>query len=202
MAYTIYLRTNKTNGMQYVGQTDNFNRRERCWKCLKGEYANRYIDEDRNKYGLDNFNVVIIDHCETQEEAYELEQKFIKELGTKYPNGYNMGDGGKGSKNKYISGDTRLRMSKAFKGRKLSEETRQKMSKTRKGRRRSEEHIRNNSEAVKKPILQIDKKTNEIVVKWKSATDIEKELGYCNSAICHCCKGKQKTAYGYIWRYA
>ena len=37
---------------------------------------------------------------------------------------------------------------------------------------------------------------------WYSAHDIEKELGYNKSNVVHCCKGKYKTAYGYIWKYA
>ena len=118
MAYTIYLRTNKVNGMQYVGQTKDFKKREQDWKYLKGKYANNFITEDRNKYGLKNFNVVIIGHCETKEEAYELEEKYIKELGTKYPNGYNIGDGGaggKGSKCIKLSEETKKKLSDAHK---------------------------------------------------------------------------------------
>ena len=37
---------------------------------------------------------------------------------------------------------------------------------------------------------------------WYSSHDIRRELGYSNSNIIKCCKGKYKTAYGYIWKYA
>lgn len=37
---------------------------------------------------------------------------------------------------------------------------------------------------------------------WGSAIDIKRELGYHNSHICNCCKGKRKSSYGFIWRYA
>lgn len=37
---------------------------------------------------------------------------------------------------------------------------------------------------------------------WKSMAEIEREIGCNKSLICLCCKGKCKTGYGYIWRYA
>lgn len=37
---------------------------------------------------------------------------------------------------------------------------------------------------------------------WYSAMDIKRELGYDNSAIIKCCKGKLTQAYGSIWKYA
>lgn len=55
LAYTIYLRTNKVNGMQYVGQTKDFNKREYQWNNLKQRYSNKLLQEDRMNYGFGNF---------------------------------------------------------------------------------------------------------------------------------------------------
>lgn len=44
-------------------------------------------------------------------------------------------------------------------------------------------------------------KNNEFVRRWNSAKEVERELGIHHSIICMCCKGKQKTAYGYKWGY-
>lgn len=41
----------------------------------------------------------------------------------------------------------------------------------------------------------------ELIKKWESGADVQRQLGYDKSAICMCCRGKQKTAYGFIWRY-
>lgn len=41
----------------------------------------------------------------------------------------------------------------------------------------------------------------ELLNKWKSTMEIERTLGYSNKSISACCIGKQKTAYGYIWKY-
>lgn len=58
---------------------------------------------------------------------------------------------------------------------------------------------RNKSKA--KPIIQLTK-TNELVRKWESASQVQRDLGYSKSAISSCCRGaKSKTAYGYKWGF-
>ena len=42
----------------------------------------------------------------------------------------------------------------------------------------------------------------ELIKEYNSIKDAERETGFDNSGIAKACKGKQKTAYGYIWRYA
>ena len=50
------------------------------------------------------------------------------------------------------------------------------------------------------PILQFSK-DGEFVRKWDSAMQVERELGFYNSYISRCLKGKCKLAYGYKWCY-
>ena len=57
------------------------------------------------------------------------------------------------------------------------------------------------SKKESKPINQYDLHGNFIKA-WDSGTQINKTLGYSNGNISNCCRGKQKTAYGFIWRYA
>ena len=52
-----------------------------------------------------------------------------------------------------------------------------------------------------KPILQIDKDTNEIIAEFPSGAEVERILGFNVSNINNVCKGKRKTAYGFIWKY-
>lgn len=51
------------------------------------------------------------------------------------------------------------------------------------------------------PILQF---TEDVmfVKEWPSAHEAERQLGIACSHICQCCKGRLKSAGGYIWRYA
>lgn len=37
---------------------------------------------------------------------------------------------------------------------------------------------------------------------WDGYVDIKEKLGFSCQMVCHCCKGRSKTAYGYIWRLA
>ncbi len=51
-----------------------------------------------------------------------------------------------------------------------------------------------------KTVIQYDLKDN-FIQEWPSVREIERQLGYKNSGISVCCLGKQKTAYGYKWKY-
>lgn len=45
-------------------------------------------------------------------------------------------------------------------------------------------------------------KTGKFIKQWYGFGEIERVLKFNGSNIHACCNGKQKTAYGYIWRYA
>ena len=51
-----------------------------------------------------------------------------------------------------------------------------------------------------KPILQYSK-SGEFIKEWQSAVEVKLVLGIDNSHIMACCKGKRKSAGGFIWRY-
>ena len=86
----------------------------------------------------------------------------------------------------------------AFKGKQHSEEAKQKISennaKTMQGKFGSEH-------PNAKRVAQYDKQTLELIKIWDSMIDVQRELGIANSYISKCCKGKQKSAGGYIWKY-
>lgn len=58
----------------------------------------------------------------------------------------------------------------------------------------------NNEYSLAKQVGQYDLNGNYIAT-WKSLREIQRQLGFDNSAISDCCRGKLKTAYGYLWRY-
>lgn len=154
MKYTVYLRTNKANGKQYVGQTNDFKRREFNWYNTNWHYAGRLIDNARKKYGVENWNTDILKECDTLDETNYWEAYYIKELNTKAPNGYNLTDGGDGAPACIVSDETRKKLSEIMKGENnpfygrhhsketieklknkvVSDETRKKMSDACKGR--------------------------------------------------------------------
>lgn len=129
----IYLRTNKINGKQYVGQTVDMKRRDYQWYNVKAFYAGKIINSARKKYGIENFKTDILRECQTQDELNEWEIYYIKKLGTKIPNGYNLTDGGDGISGYEMTEEHKRRIGEAHKGIKPSEETRKKISESHKG---------------------------------------------------------------------
>ena len=59
--------------------------------------------------------------------------------------------------------------------------------------------LKNNNHLNKK-IIQYDLDNNLIKV-WNSQKEIIDTLGYTQSVISYCCRGKTKSAYGYKWKY-
>lgn len=56
------------------------------------------------------------------------------------------------------------------------------------------------TQRASKPILQYTK-SGELVREWKSASDVERNLGYAHQHISSCCTGRYKSAYNFIWKY-
>lgn len=198
--YTIYLRRNKVNGKCYVGQTSNFERRERQWKCFKLRYANQYITADRAEFGLENFTVEVLAEADTREEAWELEKRFISGFNTIWPTGYNISTGGYGG-----SGVIRKKESNSFYGKHHSDETKKKLSQANKGKHHSEEVKQKISESEinnpkkSKTVYQytLDGALKQV---WPSIAECGRN-GYNQRHVCECCNGKLKTHKGHKWSY-
>ena len=58
-----------------------------------------------------------------------------------------------------------------------------------------------NRKDLSKQVCQYDLKGN-FIKEWVSVMEIQRQLKYYNSAICECCNGKRRNAYGYIWKYS
>ena len=95
-------------------------------------------------------------------------------------------------------------------GKKISESNKGKHS-TNKGKPLSEEHkqkIKQTREFLKyrkniwqnTPVLQYDLQGN-FIKEWESQTDATKYLNKTGDGVGACCRGKQKNAYGYIWKF-
>lgn len=75
-----------------------------------------------------------------------------------------------------------------------------KYRKTEKYKQNEKINLKKAIEKNKKPILQYFKDGN-FVKRWDCVLYASKKLGIDNSDIIKCCKGKIKSAGGYIWRY-
>ena len=124
-----------------------------------------------------------------------------------------MSEAQKNRKRKPHTEETKRKISESNKGKIFSEETRKKISETHKseknpnyGKHWSEETRKKISERNKngkwsKTVIQIDKSTYETIAEFPSASEAERQLGYSQANISRCCRGKIKSAYGYIWKY-
>lgn len=54
---------------------------------------------------------------------------------------------------------------------------------------------------LNKPVLQLTLSGDAICV-WENSREIAVKTGMSDWSISQCCRGKQKTAYGYRWQYA
>ena len=84
-------------------------------------------------------------------------------------------------------GTRNIKLAKTLTGRHISIETKKKLSK-----------------ANSRPVLQIDKNTNEVIAEFPSASEVQRQSGYYQAHISKCCNNEpnHNTAYGYKWKYA
>lgn len=156
------------NGKRYYGITNQTPNGR--WRNGEG-YKNQVFYRAISKYGWDNIEHIVIYNDLTEDEAKELEQRFIQWYDTANPNyGYNISLGGDGSnhseetkkkiseanKGKRHTEETKKKLSESHKGKvsprkgvKLSEETKQKLSKVHKGKKTSEEQKQKISNTLK-----------------------------------------------------
>lgn len=160
----IYLARCKVNGKGYIGFTFDLTQRQEGHKRDAYDGSILAFHCAIRKYGWDAFEWSILyqDEDDDREWMGWWERKFIRELKTKVPNGYNMTDGGDGgairfgphteetkrkiANRSYVwSDESRKKMSIASKGRIVTEETRRKISEAGIGRKQSEEARAKNS---------------------------------------------------------
>lgn len=90
--YLIYKYTSPSD-KSYIGQTIDLKRRTQQHTRLSSKCP--YFSNAIQKYGIDNFTLEILAENLSLEETNILEEKFIEEHNTLFPNGYNLKPGGK-----------------------------------------------------------------------------------------------------------
>jgi len=110
----IYIITNTTTNKQYVGQTVSHRKNHNKYRlfgyesrfkdhiseaiCNTKKKQCTYLNNSIRKCGKEAFKVELITTC-NKEELDTLEELYIKQYNTLYPNGYNLTKGGKVFKN-------------------------------------------------------------------------------------------------------
>ena len=106
----IYKMTNTTNGKHYIGQTRSHRLNHDKYRPFgylgrfkdhiheahsNKKHNSRYLNSALRKYGEECFTCELIHTCKVSE-LNELEKQSINEYNSKFPNGYNLTDGGRG----------------------------------------------------------------------------------------------------------
>ena len=182
--YTVYRLKNVVTGKNYIGMT-SLEPKERWCR----EYTGK-MKEAINNYP---FDLCWKKHIEFQtpnrEQALELESELMKWYDS-VENGYNISS---------YSGGTYKR----------SDETRRKMSASMSGEKAYWYGVKHTDSYKKKMseshgvngVLQFSK-TGEFIAEYPSIMEAERQTGCYHQNIIKCCKGKQKSTGGYIWKYA
>lgn len=136
----VYVVTNTVNGKQYVGQT--VKKVSRRWSehlgWARAEHPPGALHRAIRKYGPEVFTVATVAEAYGKQELDALEAKWVQDLKTMAPGGYNLTAGG-GSVGKH-SAETVAKRAAALRGHLTSPETRRKISETQRGRPLSPEH--------------------------------------------------------------
>ncbi len=165
--YSLYKITCSQNGKVYIGYTSKTIDERFKMHCENARWKRNYALADAIRvYGVPAFTVELLLQCENHKEACEHEIRFIKELNSILPHGYNMTHGGDGvpmtpeviakmaaskkgkvtpkmlayferKKGTKLSLETRAKLSAAGKGHKKSEEWKKKLSFSNLGKKRS-----------------------------------------------------------------
>ena len=184
----IYKIENKIDGKIYIGQTQRT--LEERMKEHRRNSRKSYVDRAIKKYGIENFSVEIVEECETFEKLNEREIFWIEKLNCKFPNGYNLSDGGQGSTGYITTPELSAKLSQLRKGRKISIEQRKKISASLKGKIFSDEtkkkisaakigHTVSKETREKLRIAQLGKKATEETKLKMSASNKNKRAVKC-----------------------
>lgn len=128
--YYVYLIVNNVNGKTYVGQRKS----SKEWYYDKYMGSGKHLKSAIKKYGIENFEKFLIQHCYSKEETDKAEKFWIAEYRKRGKAEYNIANGGDGGYTGPHSDETKQRMSVTRKGRHHSEETRKKISESMKGK--------------------------------------------------------------------
>ena len=204
MAY-IYKIINDVNNKIYIGKT-NFSI-ERRWQEHCNEYPKSRVDARPlyraiRKYGIEHFHIEQVEECSI-EEVNDREKYWIEYYGS-FKYGYNATIGGDGKPYcdyELVYALYNEGLSIAAIASKLNYDVGH-CSKilTTFGISKDDKRL-HASQLSYKPVLQIDKDTDEIVAIFPSIQAAEEATGN-GKHIASVCKGKRKTAAGYKWRYA
>ena len=138
----IYALRHIATGREYIGKTVGPLRYRLSGHRSRANRRERYpLYEAIRSDGIAAFEMNLLATAASHEELWKLEQEFITERNTLYPNGFNLVCGGRGNYGWHMAEETRQKIAasrrgqpSSNKGRRMSEAQRVAMSRARKGK--------------------------------------------------------------------
>ena len=203
MAY-IYKITNDINQKIYIGKTEfSIEKRfkEHCKDAFKEHNEKRPLYSAMKKYGIENFHIELIEETDNPEER---EVYWIEYYGS-FKNGYNATKGGDGKS--YLDYNLII---ETYKQTQSMAETAKKLNCDRHSVQKILKENKIESFSSKQVnLIKYGQTINQFDLNGQyiqSFPSIKAAAAFLNkkgvSHISDVCKGKRKTAYGYIWKYA
>lgn len=185
----IYLIQNIITNQVYIGSSKNIYRRIILHKSLlrNHKHHNKYLQNSFNKYHEHNFIVIILSEC--NESELSSKEEYIIKL-------YKAKD--------RIFGYNSRSICTSNIGFKHSDITKQKISKSKKGKLKTiDQKIMYQNVHINlkgKPVLKYSL-CNRFIHEYKGIRLAARENNMSYQSIQACCKGKTKSAGGFVWRY-
>lgn len=208
----IYKITNVINGKIYIGktlQTIEERWKTHCYDYLKTTEEKRPLYSAMKKYGIQNFIIEEVEEVIDINLINEREQYWIEYYGS-FKNGYNATKGGDGKHYADYELIYNLYTKENLTYEKIHEITGYDAKTIQTALNIfniSKENIdKNRIKKLSKPVIQIDKDTDEIINIFPSCSEAYRQITGTkgktgNGAISAVCKGNRKTAHGYKWKY-
>ena len=202
----IYCITNIINNKRYVGKTTNTIEerwKEHCQDFKKERCEKRPLYDAFNKYGIENFKIECLEEVQDDNLLSEKEIYWIKELETYGSKGYNATKGGDG-KILYDYNEVLELYNLGYSAVQVANKIGCERTLVTKVLRAHGIKSRGNSQIIE----QYDLNDNYIQTfdstmkarEWLFQNNITSNK-QCRNVILRCCKGENKSAYGFIWKY-
>lgn len=209
----IYKITNNINQKVYIGKT--LRTIQERWKqhivsSQRLQHKDRPLYRAFNKYGIDNFSIEIIEEISDVDLINQRECYWIQYYNS-FHYGYNATKGGEGKAianyeliySLYTNNNLTFEQIKHQTGYDYTTIKQALLSQGITHQKIQE----NRNKRTRKPVLQVDKNTNEIIQQFSSCIAAQQYMtnNYSDNSGSHInavCSGKRKTAYGYKWQFA
>jgi group I intron endonuclease len=203
------------SGKVYIGQSINIQKRWKEYKKLYNCKNQVKLYNSFFKYGVENHQFEIIEEC--SELNLNKQERYWQDYYNSFYKGLNCILTQTDNKSGKLSKETCLKKSESMKGKYIrkgsthSDESKQLMSNIAKGKPKpwlkgrtapglGRTRTENELNKIRKVVIQLSKQ-GKFIQEWSSIREASIKTNTYDSGITLCCKGKLKTAGGYIWKY-